>query len=89
MPLGAPHVRPYDPSMTCSVSYPLSSVHLMQKWIILVTQVKFEILCFGMLWKPLWCILVYFGALHGRPRDPSVLNFHEVIKNMHPTHQEL
>ena len=59
---GAHHVQPHDPSMTCSDSYPLSSVHLILKWIILVTQDKFETLCSVMLWRPLWCILVHFGA---------------------------
>ena len=28
---GEPHVRPHDPFMTCSDSYPLSSVHLILK----------------------------------------------------------
>ena len=64
---GAPHVQPHDPSMTCSDSYPLSSVHLIKKWIILVTQDKFEILFSVMLWKPLWCILVNFGAFGCTP----------------------
>ena len=53
--------------MTCSDSYPLSSVHLIKKWIILVTQDKFEILFSVMLWKPLWCILVNFGAFGCTP----------------------
>ena len=62
MPFGAPQVRPHDPSMTCSKSYPLSSVHSIQKWIILVTLDKFETLCSVMLWRPSWCILVNFVA---------------------------
>ena len=49
---GEPHVQPHDPLMTCSDSYTLSSVHLFQKWITLVTQHKFEKLCSVMLWTP-------------------------------------
>ena len=30
-----------------------------------------------------------FGVLRGWPHHPSILNFHQVIKNMYPTHQEL
>ena len=45
MHFGAPNVRPHDSSRTCSDSYTLSSVHLFKKWITLVTQDKFEILC--------------------------------------------
>ena len=33
-------------------------------------------------------ILVHFGAPHGQPHHPSVMKFYEVIKYMHPTHQE-
>ena len=72
MCFGAPHVRPHNPSMTCSDSYPLSSVHLIQKWILLVTQEKFKILCSVMLGQPFWCILVHFSAAHVQPRDPSM-----------------
>ena len=42
-----------------------------------------------LLWHAMETTLVHFGALHGRPRDPSALNFDQVIKNIHPTHQEL
>ena len=130
---GAPHGQPHDPSMTCSESPSLSSVHLFQKWITSVTQNKFEMLCLVMVhlvhfgatpwplhdllwllyplkcpfipetdhishWGQIWdvllshgtvTILVHFGAHHGRPHHPSVLNFHQVIKNMFPTHKEL
>ena len=55
---GAPHGRPHDPSMTGSDSYPHSSVHLVQKWIILVTQDKFETL---LLCHVMMTILVHFG----------------------------
>ena len=55
---GAPHVRPHNPSMTCSDSYPLSSIHLIQQWIIFVTQDKFETL---LLCWPFGSILVHFG----------------------------
>ena len=44
---GAPHGWPHHPFMTCSDSFSLSCVHLIQKWIILVTQDKFETLLFG------------------------------------------
>ena len=44
--------------------------HGIQKWIILVTQNKFEKLCSVMLWRPFWCILVHFGAPHVWPHDP-------------------
>ena len=39
---GAPHEWPHHPSMTGSDSYPLSSVYLTQKWIILVIEDKFK-----------------------------------------------
>ena len=55
---GAPHGRPHDPSMTGSDSSPLSSVHLTQKWIMLVTQDKFETLLLN---HAMVTILVYFG----------------------------
>ena len=66
---GAPHVQPQNPFKTCSDSYTPPGVHLIQEWIILVTQDKFEIHCSVM---PFWCILVRFGARHGRPHDPSM-----------------
>ena len=47
---GSPHVRPKDPSKTWSDSYPLSSVHLIQKKIMLVTQDKCETICSVLLW---------------------------------------
>ena len=34
-------------------------------------------------------ILVHFGAPHGQPHHPSVMKLYEVIKDMHPLHQEL
>ena len=34
-------------------------------------------------------ILVHFGAPHGQPHHPSVMKLYEVIKDMHPMHQEL
>ena len=37
-------VQPHDPAMTCTDSSTLPSVHLLQKWIVLVTQDKFETL---------------------------------------------
>ena len=42
-----------------------------------------------MIFCPLWSILVHFGALHGQPHDPSVLNLHQVIEDIYPMHQEL
>ena len=86
---GAPHEWPHDPFMTCSDSYTLSSVHLFKKWITLVTQDKLEILCSVMVQWPFWCILVHFGALRERLHHLSVLNLHQVVKNMFPTYQEL
>ena len=59
---GAPQVRPHYPFITCSDSCPLSSVHLIQKWEILVTQDKFKTQSSVMLWKQLWCTLINFGA---------------------------
>ena len=49
---------PHHPSMTGSDFYPLSSAHFIQKWVILVTQDKFEtpLLCW-----PFGSILVHFG----------------------------
>ena len=73
----APHVWPYDPSLTYSDSFALSSVHLSQKLITLVSQDKFEMLCPVMVQWPFWCILVHFSALHGWPHYPTVLNFHQ------------
>ena len=55
---GAPHGCPHHPSMTGSDSYPLSSVHLIQKWIILVIEDKFEKLFLG---HAIVTILVHFG----------------------------
>ena len=43
-----------------------------KKWITLVTQDKFEILCSVMLWWQFWCILVHFGAPHVQPHNPSM-----------------
>ena len=43
--IGAAHALPHDPSKTCSGFYPLLSVHLIQKCIILITQGKFKTLC--------------------------------------------
>ena len=34
-------------------------------------------------------ILVYFSAPHGRPHHPFVMKLYEVVKDMHPMHQEL
>ena len=34
-------------------------------------------------------ILVHFCALNGQPHSHSVLNFHQVFKDMYPTHQKL
>ena len=62
---GAPHVQPHDPSMAWSDSYPLLSVHLIQKWITFVTQDKIEILCCHAMETTLvhfgqfWCFLVH------------------------------
>ena len=55
---GAPHVRPHNPFMTCSDSNPLSSVLLIQKKIILVTQNKSETLWLS---HTIMTILVHFG----------------------------
>ena len=55
---GVPHEQPYHPSMTSSDFYPLLSVHLTQKWIMIVTQDKFEIL---LLSHAMVTILVHFG----------------------------
>ena len=49
--------------MTCSDSYPLSIVHILQKWIILDNQDKFTILCSVMLYHGAVTFLVRFGAL--------------------------
>ena len=56
---GAPHVQPHGPSMTCSDSSALPNVHLLQKWITLVTQDKFRntLICDAMV-----TILVPFDA---------------------------
>ena len=52
----------------------------------LVTQDRFKtlLLCHAMV-----TILVPFGAPHGRPHNPSSSNFHQVIKDLYPMHQEL
>ena len=63
---------PHDPSMTCSDFYPLLSVHLIKKWIILVTQDKFKTLCSIMLWWLFWCNWLRFSAPHVWPNDPSM-----------------
>ena len=55
---GAPHGRPHHPTMTGSDSYPLLSVHLTQKWIMIVTRDKFETLLFS---HDMVNILVHFG----------------------------
>ena len=47
---GAPHVRPHNPFITCSDSYTPPGVHLIQKWIILVTQDRFKTFSSVMLW---------------------------------------
>ena len=60
-----PNVQPHDPSMTFSDSSILPSVHLLQKWMTVVTQNNFEILCSVMLWTPFQCILVHIGAFWG------------------------
>jgi len=57
---GAHPVQPHDPTMTCTDSSTLPSVHLLQKWIVLVTQDKFEILRSVMQWTPFWCIIMHF-----------------------------
>ena len=59
---GARHERPHDPFMTGSDSCSLTSVHLTQKWIMLVTQDRFKtlLLCHAMV-----TMLVHFGAPHG------------------------
>ena len=61
---GAPHVWPHDHSMTCTDSYLLLSVHLIQKEFIEVTPVKFKTLlnCHDMVtilvhFDPFWCTL--------------------------------
>ena len=66
---GAPHGRPHNPSITGSDSCPLSNVHLIQKWIMLVTQDRFEtfMLCHAM---SFWSILVH---LMGDPTTPLQL----------------
>ena len=46
--------------MTSSDSYPFSNAHIIQKWIILNTQGKFEIFCSIMV--PFWSVLVNFSA---------------------------
>ena len=40
-----------------------------------------------MIRSPFSSILVHFCAPHGRPHHPSVIEFHWVIKDRHPTHQ--
>ena len=51
------------PSMTGSDSYPLSSVHSIQKWITLVTEHQFKIIfswsCYSDHFGPFWSILVH------------------------------
>ena len=59
---GAPHGWPHHPSMTGSDSYPLSSVHSIQNWIILVTQDNFETLLLGHAMVTIW---VHFGSFWG------------------------
>ena len=56
---GAPHGWPHHPSTTGSDSNSLLSVHLIQKWIILVTQDNFETLLLGHAIVTIW---VYFGS---------------------------
>ena len=48
--------------MSWSDSYPLPSVHLIQKKIIFDIQDKFETVCYTMLWRPFWSIFIRFGA---------------------------
>ena len=72
--------------MTCSDYYPLSSAYLIQKKIIMVTQDKFEKL---LLCQDILSFVVHFGALHGQPHDPSVMNLHQVIEDIYTMHQEL
>ena len=55
---GAAHALPHEPSTICSDFYTLPDVHFIQKWIILVTQDEFKILCSVMPWWPFWYILV-------------------------------
>ena len=55
---GAPHGRLHNPSITGSDSCPISSVHLTQKWIMIVTQDKLETL---LLSRAMGTILVHFG----------------------------
>ena len=71
---GAHHGWPHHPSMTGFDSYPLSSVHLIQKWLISETQDKFKtlLLCHAMLkiwinFGSFWSIL---GHLMGDPTTP-------------------
>ena len=55
-------MQPHGPCMTCSDSSALPNVHLLQKWITLVTQDKFRntLLCDAMV--TILCFLVHFGA---------------------------
>ena len=65
----APHGQPHNPSVTGTNTFPLSSVHSTQKWIMLVTQDKFETLLLN---HAMVTILVHFGAPHGWPHHPSM-----------------
>ena len=67
-------------------SNPSKNVPLLQRIDKSTTQKKFVT---SMYCHAIVTILVHFGALHGRPLYPSLTNFHQVIKDMYSTHQEL
>ena len=71
---GRPYGRPLNPSMTGLDSHPFLRVHLIQNWIILVTQDKFEtilpshaLVTILFHFVPFWSILVH---LMGDPMTP-------------------
>ena len=53
------------------------------------TEDIFKKIILGHAMVTIWIHLVHFGAPHGRPHNPSSSNFHQVIKDMYPMHQEL
>ena len=77
MHLESPNAQPPDPSITCSDSYSLSSVHLIKKLIILVIQIQNTLLCYALVtiavhFCAFLCISLHFGPPHAQPHDSSM-----------------
>ena len=75
--LESPNAQPPEPSITCSDSYSLSSVHLIKKLIILVIQIQNTLLCYALVtiavhFCAFLCILLHFGPPHAQPHDSSM-----------------